>query len=243
MPAGGDVGRLGADPERHGDLSGLVAGCLGVGQGGQAGAYPVPAGVDLQRPETVLGGPFAFRGHPVVPERGAHRVVTQQLLQRVDRGAGVGVALGEGVPERVREHQLAGEWQELAVGAALDSVETGQGGDPGSHGPLQVRGGDGPGAVGVLQRPGEQRQVFGGRAGERGPDPGLLGGDDGRFPVVDRQPAAGLADLGHVVHEHRAGPALAVVADVLVVVQAGEVKRAQLGGAPARHRHRARPPL
>ncbi|MGH3260214.1 MAG: hypothetical protein ACRDOU_33250 [Streptosporangiaceae bacterium] len=40
-----------------------------------------------------------------------------------------------------------------------------------------------------------------------------------------------LAHLGHVVHEHRAGPALPVGAEVLVVVQAVEAKRAQLAGA------------
>jgi len=77
MPACGDVGRLGADPERHRHLPDLVAGCLGAGQGGHAGAHPVPAGVDLQRPEPVLGVSLAFGGHPVVPERGADRVVTQ----------------------------------------------------------------------------------------------------------------------------------------------------------------------
>ena len=134
------------------------------------------------------------------------------------------MALGEAVPERVGEHQLAGERQEAAVGAAFGAVQARQGGDPGSHGALQVRGRDGLGAVGVFQRPREQRQAFGGRAGEGGPDPALLGGNDDRLPVVDRQPAAGLEDLGHVVHEHRAGPALAVVAGLLVVVQAGEAE-------------------
>ena len=66
-----------------------------------------------------------------------------------------------------------------------------------------------------------------------GPDAFLLGGDDVRLPLVDRQPAFGLANLGHVVDERGTGPAVAVVADVDVVVQAGEAKPAQLGGASA----------
>ena len=87
-------------------------------------------------------------------------------------------------------------------------------------------------AVGVGQRPREQRQPVGRRVGKPGPDPGLLRGDQGRLPVVDRKTAAVLADLGHVVHEHRAGPALPVLVEVLVVVQAVPAQRAQFAGAP-----------
>jgi hypothetical protein len=54
--------------------------------------------------------------------------------------------------------------------------------------------------------------------GEAGLHALLLGGDDVRLPPVDRQAASGLADLGHVVDEHGAGPALAVVAGAGVMV-------------------------
>ena len=77
MPAGGHVGRLGADPEWHRDLADLVAGRVGVRQGGRAGPDPVSAGVDLQRPQPVLGVAGAFGGDPVVAERGAYRVVAK----------------------------------------------------------------------------------------------------------------------------------------------------------------------
>ena len=72
-----------------------------------------------------------------------------------------------------------------------------------------------------------------GVSGIGGPDAFLLSGDDVRLPLVDRQPASGLANLGHVVDEHGTDPALAAVANVNVIVQAGEAKRAQLGGAPS----------
>src|SRR5258706_7374765 len=63
-----------------------------------------------------------------------------------------------------------------------------------------------------------------GVCGERGADFLLLGEDDGRLPVMDREAAPGLEDLGHVVDEHGAGPALAVLTGVLVVVEAGETE-------------------
>ena len=55
VPAGGHVARLGADPEWHRDPADLFAGRVGVRQGGRAGPDPVSAGVDLQRPQPVLG--------------------------------------------------------------------------------------------------------------------------------------------------------------------------------------------
>jgi hypothetical protein len=48
----------------------------------------VSAGVDLQRLEPILGVSFASSAHPVVPERGADRVVSEQLFEalRVSTG-------------------------------------------------------------------------------------------------------------------------------------------------------------
>ena len=50
---------------------------------------------------------------------------------------------------------------------------------------------------------------------------------------MGRQPAAELGDLGHVVHQHRAGSAPSVLTDVDVVVETVEAKRAQLASAPS----------
>src|SRR5450759_2057842 len=232
VPASGDVGGFGADPERHRHLADLLAGRIGVGQDAQPGAHPPAAGVDLQRAEAVLGVAFAFRSDTVVPERGADRVVAEQLLEGVHGGTGISVTLGKGVPERVGEHPVARKGQQAAVGAAVGPVQVGQRGDPDPHRALQGGSRQGLGAVGVGQGPREQREPVGRRVGKRCPYPGLLCGDDGRLPVVDRQPATVFADLGHVVHEHRAGSALPVLVDVFVVVQALEAQRAQLAGAP-----------
>ena len=105
--------------------------------------------------------------------------------------------------------------------------------DPRAHLALEVRGADRLRAVGVFQGAGEQHEPLGRRVRIGGPDAFLLRGDDVRLPLVDRQPASGLANLGHVVDEHGTGPPLAVVANVDVIVQAGEAKGAQLGGASA----------
>jgi hypothetical protein len=158
--------------------------------------------------------------------------VAEQLLEGVHGGTGISVTLGKGVPERVREHLVAGKGQQAAVGAAVGPVQVGQRRDPGPHRALQVGSRQGLGAVGVGQGPREQREPVGRRVGKRCPYPGLLCGDDGRLPVVDRQPATVFADLGHVMHEHRAGSALPVLVDVFVVVQTLEAQRAQLAGAP-----------
>ena len=115
MPAGGHVGRLGADPEWHRDLPDLVAGRVGVRREAvDAGPDPAAGGVDLQRAQPVLGVAGAFGGDPVVAERGAYRVVAKEFFEGVDGGAGVGVALGEGVPKCVGEHPVSVERRELA---------------------------------------------------------------------------------------------------------------------------------
>ncbi|MGH3260215.1 MAG: hypothetical protein ACRDOU_33255 [Streptosporangiaceae bacterium] len=53
------------------------------------------------------------------------------------------------MPERVGEHQLAGERQQAAAGVAAGPVQAGQRGDPGPHRTLQVRGREGLAAVWV----------------------------------------------------------------------------------------------
>ena len=70
VPASGDVGGFGADPERHRHLADLLAGRLGVGQDAQPGAHPPAAGVDLQGAEAVLGVAFAFRTDTLVSRTG-----------------------------------------------------------------------------------------------------------------------------------------------------------------------------
>ena len=51
--------------------------------------------------------------------------MAEELLQRVHGRAGIGVALREAVPERVRNDQLSGEGDRVAGGVSLGSVETG----------------------------------------------------------------------------------------------------------------------
>jgi hypothetical protein len=63
-PAGGDVGGLGADPERDGDLPDLLAQSLGGQQGAAIGPDPPGVRADLERAEGVLGGPLALGGDP-----------------------------------------------------------------------------------------------------------------------------------------------------------------------------------
>ena len=86
---------------------------------------PDPPGVraDLERAEGVLGGPLAPGGDPVIPERGAHGVVAEELFQGVHRRARIGVALSEGVPEGVGDHALARDRDRLAGAVALWPVE------------------------------------------------------------------------------------------------------------------------
>ena len=112
--------------------------------------------------------------------------MAKEFYEGIDGGAGVGVALGEGVSKCVGEHPFSVERSELTGGVAVGSVKTRQCVGPDPHGPLQVRGGKGFGAVGVGQRTRKQHQTIGGCAGECGPGPGLLGADDHHFPVVDR---------------------------------------------------------
>ena len=67
LPAGCNVGGLGADPERDRDLADLLAQGLGGKQGTAVGPDPLGVGADLERAEGVLGGSLAPGGDPVYP--------------------------------------------------------------------------------------------------------------------------------------------------------------------------------
>src|SRR6266568_4040915 len=65
---GCDVGGLGADPERDGDLADLLAQGLGGKQGTAVRPDALGVRADLERAEGILGGALALGGDPVVPE-------------------------------------------------------------------------------------------------------------------------------------------------------------------------------
>ena len=206
-PAATLLGSVGV-AEWHRDLADLFAGRVGVRQGGRAGPDPVSAGVDLQRPEPVLGVAGAFGGDPVVAERSAYRVVAKKLFEGIDGGAGVGVALGEGMPKSVGEHPFSVERRELAVGVAVGSVKIWQCVGPDPHGPLQVRGGKGFGAVGLVSGRGNSTRRSVGVPGNAA----LVRACWARMITTSRSwignRHAVLADLGHVLDEDRGRPAL-----------------------------------
>ena len=116
VPAGCDVGRLGAGAVGHGDLADGAAGVLGVEQrlGIAPDAVAVP--VELQRGDLVDGLAAA-----VGLRRGSSRRVVSRLRwsissrEHVDRDPGVGVPLGVGVPVGVGDD--AGLVELGAVGA------------------------------------------------------------------------------------------------------------------------------
>lgn len=81
-----------------------------------------------------------------------------------------------------------------AGGVLPGSVETGQRAHPCPHLSLEMRCSDRLGALGVLQGPGKQHQAFGRDLWEGRAHFLLLGEDDGRLPVMDREPAADLED-------------------------------------------------
>ena len=103
LPAGLDVGRLGADPERDGDLADGAADVLGVQQRLRLAPDAVAVPVELHRRDPVDGLAAACLADPVVLPGGVEQAVVHQLAQHVDRDAGVGVPLGVGVPVGIRE--------------------------------------------------------------------------------------------------------------------------------------------
>jgi hypothetical protein len=77
----------------------------------------VAFGVHGQGSDGADGLLFAFVGDRVVAERGLDRNMVEQLFEHVDGHAGVGVALGVAVPQRVGGDQGAVERQRCPVGA------------------------------------------------------------------------------------------------------------------------------
>ncbi|HEX9353744.1 MAG TPA: hypothetical protein VF933_08005 [Streptosporangiaceae bacterium] len=94
LPAGFDVGWLGADPERDRDLADGAADVLGVQQrlGLAPGAVAVP--VELHDGDPVHSLAAARLADPVVLAGRIQQLVIHQLAQHVDGDTGVGVPLG-----------------------------------------------------------------------------------------------------------------------------------------------------
>jgi hypothetical protein len=108
VPAGLDVGRLGAHAERDGDLADAHAGVLVGEQPGDAGEDALPGGVELVAGDLVDGGAQPVLGDPVVAGGGARRAVRHQLAQHVGLDPGISVPLGVGVPVGIRHDQGGG---------------------------------------------------------------------------------------------------------------------------------------
>lgn len=66
LAVGFDVGRFGADAERHRHLADGVAQVISVEEPLDAGTAPIPAAVDLESGEQVDGSALSFLGDPVV---------------------------------------------------------------------------------------------------------------------------------------------------------------------------------
>ena len=197
------------------------------------GSHEPTGTVELERAEAVLGFAFAFGGDPVVAERGPHRVVTEELLEGVDRCAGVGVALGEGVPEGVGGDRSRGNGTGCPAVSRSGASRRGR---ALTHWRMarwscDVRSGRVPSGLvsGRGNRASSRRGVVGNWAATLACWARMMSG----LSFVDREPASDLVDLGHVVDEHRAAPMLTVGVDVVVVVEAVEGERAQLGGPSA----------
>ena len=138
--------------------------------------------------------------------------MAHELLEHLDGSAGVHVALGVGVPERVGEDPGRVEPHRVPVRATVQmqasvavepALEELLAPGPALQLPRPLRRRDGPAAaLGPLDG-GKQDELAGGRVGEPGSDRGLLLADERGRALVNRQPAADDADLGHVVHGHR----------------------------------------
>ena len=98
VPAGLDVGRLGADTERDSDFADGPAGVFGIEEllGGSPDAVAVP--VELHGGDLIDGFAAPALTDPVVALGGIEFAVVHQLTQAVDADPGVRVALRVGVP-------------------------------------------------------------------------------------------------------------------------------------------------
>src|SRR5262249_44740752 len=103
--SGLDVGRLGADTERDGDLADGAASVLGVQQRLCLPPDAVAVTVEPHRGDTVDGFAAAGFADAVVAAGGFQFSVRHQLTQHLDGNTGVGVALSVAVPVGV-EHDL-----------------------------------------------------------------------------------------------------------------------------------------
>ena len=108
--AGFDVGRLGAVAERDGHRGPLVGQWVGERR-------RVALGIDGQGSDSADGLLLALMGDRVVPHRGFDRGMVEQVFEHVDGHAGIGVALGVGMPQHVRGDQRAVERQRCPVRA------------------------------------------------------------------------------------------------------------------------------
>ena len=102
-----DIDRFGADAERDRDLADGITGRLGVEQllDHRTGAPGVT--VHLQGGERVDRLALPLGGDPEVPLSGGQARVAHELCEHFDRGAGIGVALGEAVAEGVGDDVAA----------------------------------------------------------------------------------------------------------------------------------------
>ena len=94
VPAGGDVGRLGAGAVGHGDRADRVAGVLVVQQRAGVTPDPVAVPVELHGRDLVDGAAAAVFADPVVASGDVEVAVVEQLGEHVDRHARIGVPLG-----------------------------------------------------------------------------------------------------------------------------------------------------
>ena len=200
-------------------------------------------GGHLQREHPFDGVALAFAGDAVIAAGGVHLLVTHQLLEHLHRGPRVHVALGVGVTQGVREDPGRVETDGDSVGVSLE-VQAALGVEPSLEqiewvGPGSQLGRPGVRPVGappvlVALQSGEQDQLGHRRVGEPGPDRGLLLADQLGGVGVDRQPAAELVDLGHVVNQYRHHLGLTgLLVQPLVVGQAVEGQPAQFARPPA----------
>src|SRR6266568_197691 len=220
LPVRLDVDRLGADAEGHGDLSDCLAGRLCVEEPLDQRAAACAAAVHLERGEQIDGLALALGRDPVIRLRAGQARVAHQLCQYLDGRAGVRMALGKAVPERVDDDIGA------VVGLTPWAMELGQAVYPGTEVRLERRDVAGPCAPRVHHDAGKQGEGRGGGAGIARGDPCLPGPDDLGRLVIDGQPIAAHAHLGHVVDEHRRGTELAGFAEDLLEGQALETKTA-----------------
>jgi hypothetical protein len=99
LPVRLDVGRLGADAERHGDLTDGVTGRVGLEKSLDHRATALAITVHLERGQQVDGLSLSLVGDGEVHLGGAESAMSHELGQHLDRRARIGVTLRKTVPE------------------------------------------------------------------------------------------------------------------------------------------------